>query len=80
MFLAAIVFICVPNFFYNMLISALEFDPSSKKINILERRDDMITRLLSAIVVVVRSFFKDLFGFVFLLNLRPKSQSSYKID
>ena len=79
MFLAAIVFICVPNFFYNMLISALEFDPSSKKINILERRDD-ITRLLSAIVVVVRSFFKDLFGFVFLINLRSYNQSSYKID
>ena len=75
MFLAAIVFICVPNFFYNMLISALEFDPSSKKINILERRDD-ITRLLSAIVVVVRSFFKDLFGFVFLINLRSYNQSS----
>ena len=79
MFLAAIVFICVPNFFYNMLISALEFDPSSKKINILERRDD-ITRLLSAIVVVVRSFFKDLCGFVFLINLRSYNQSSYKID
>ena len=63
-----------------MLISALEFDPSSKKIYILERRDDMITRLLSAIVVVVRSFLKDLFGFVFLINLRPNNQSSYKID
>ena len=63
-----------------MLISALEFDPSSKKINKLERRDAMIARLLSAIVVVVRSFLKDLFGFVFLINLRPNNQSSYKID
>ena len=63
-----------------MLRSALEFDPSSKKINKLERRDAMITRLLSAVVVVVRSFFKDLFGFVFLINLRPNNQSSYKID
>ena len=64
----------------DMLRSEPEFDPSSKEINILERRDAMIARLLSAVIVLVRSFFKDLFGFVFLLNLRPKSQSSYKID
>ena len=63
-----------------MLRSVLELDPLLQKINILERRDAMIARLLSAVIVLVRSFFKDLFGFVFLLNLRPKSQSSYKID
>ena len=60
-----------------MLRSALEFDPSSKKINKLERRDAMITRLLSAVVVVVRSFFQDLFGFVFVFNLRTKNRSFF---
>ena len=38
----------------------------------------MITRLLSAVVVVVRSFFQDLFGFVFVFNLRTKIQSYLK--
>ena len=63
-----------------MLRSVLELDPLLQKINILERRDAMIARLLSAVVVLARSFFKDLFGFVFLINLRSYNQSSYKID
>ena len=45
-----------------MLRSEPEFDPSSKEINILERRDAIVASLLSVVVITVGSLVIDLRG------------------